>query len=150
MRVALDTNVLAYAEGVNGADMQRAALDVICMLPQEAVFLPVQALGELFRVLTWKAGRSAAVARDAILHWCDAFSTIESSRAVILGAADLTEAHRLNFWDAVILNAAAEGDCRLLLSQDMQHGFTWNGVTVVNPFREPRQPLFSALIGGAG
>ena len=36
--------------------------------------------------------------------------------------------------DAVILSAAAESGCRLLLSQDLQEGFTWNGVTVTNPF----------------
>lgn len=29
MKAALDTNVLAYTEGVNGADMQSAALAVV-------------------------------------------------------------------------------------------------------------------------
>jgi predicted nucleic acid-binding protein len=36
VRVALDTNVLAYAEGVNGAKRRGTALDLVHRLPQEA------------------------------------------------------------------------------------------------------------------
>ena len=66
MRVALDTNILAYAEGVNGAVRKKAALDIIEKLPAESTFLPVQVLGELFQVLVRKAERSLRV-RCAIL-----------------------------------------------------------------------------------
>ncbi len=54
MRLALDTNVLAYAEGINGATMQSSALDVISRLPAHESFLPVQVLGELFNLLIRK------------------------------------------------------------------------------------------------
>ncbi|TIP50920.1 MAG: PIN domain-containing protein, partial [Mesorhizobium sp.] len=37
--------------------------------------------------------------------------------------------------------------CRLLLSEDLQDGFTWGGVTVVNPFASPRHALLDALLG---
>ena len=37
MRVALDTNVLAYAEGINGATKKEAALDLIQKLPPGTV-----------------------------------------------------------------------------------------------------------------
>lgn len=57
MRVALDTNILAYAEGVNGANMKQAALQLVEKLPASVVLLPVQALGELFSLLVRKAGR---------------------------------------------------------------------------------------------
>ncbi len=63
MRLALDTKILGYAEGVNGSAVKRAALDLIEKLPQDTVFVPVQALGELFNVLVRKAGRSRAKAR---------------------------------------------------------------------------------------
>ena len=54
MKIALDTNVLAYAEGTNGAAMRDKALELIQRLPQGAVVLPVQTLGELFNVLVEK------------------------------------------------------------------------------------------------
>ncbi len=68
MRVALDTNVLAYAEGVNGIEKRDIVLELVRNLPQEAAVIPVQVLGELFNVLVRKAGRSRADAREAILE----------------------------------------------------------------------------------
>jgi predicted nucleic acid-binding protein len=146
VRVALDTNILAYAEGVNGADMKRTALDLIEKLPENAVLLPVQTLGELFSLLVRKAGRAPSKARNAIMSWQDAFSLIETSAEVMLAAADLSTDHQLNIWDAVILSAAAEGGCRLLLSEDLQEGFTWKGVTITNPFAPKKHELLAALL----
>ena len=146
MRLALDTNILVYAEGVNGAAMQQAAVDLISRLPRDEVALPVQVLGELFQVLTRKAGRSPDAVRAIVLSWRDAFSVIDTSARVLIEAADLAAIHRLFIWDAVILSAAAENTCRLLLSQDLQDGFTWRGVTVLNPFAATPSPLLAQLL----
>jgi predicted nucleic acid-binding protein len=74
------------------------------------------------------------------------FPLIETSAKVMLSAADLATDHQLSIWGAVILSAAAEGGCRLLLSQDLQEGFTWKGVTVTNPFATPRHELLTGLL----
>jgi predicted nucleic acid-binding protein len=148
VRVALDTNVLAYAEGVNGLAMKKAALELVGKLPQSSVILPVQTLGELFQLLVRKAVRPPADARAAVLSWSDAFAVVETSAAVIMAAADLAVNHQFGIWDAVILSAAAEADCRLLLSEDMQDGFIWKGVAVVNPFAKSKHPLLEALLNG--
>jgi predicted nucleic acid-binding protein len=134
MRVALDTNVLAYAEGVNGQDRKDTALAILRGLAEHEVMVPAQALGELFVVLTRKAKREAAIARSAVLGWSDSFPLIDTTPAVILEAMELVTTHRLGFWDSVMLAGAAQAGCRLLLSEDMQDGFTWRGVTVRNPF----------------
>ena len=146
MKVALDTNVLVYAEGVGTAERHTAALEVVRRLPPEAVVLPVQVLGELFNVLVRKAGRSRAQARGAVLTWCDAFPVIETSPVALLGATDLAANHQLGIWDAVVLSAAADGACRLLLSEHMQDGLTCAGVTVTNPFAAELNPLLRALL----
>jgi predicted nucleic acid-binding protein len=148
MRVALDTNVLAYSEGLNGSVMKSVALELIDTLPHGAVVLPVQTLGELFQLLIRKAGRSPQDARSAILTWRDAFILAETSAAAVLAATDSVVTHHLNFWDAVILAVAAESGCHLLLSEDMQDGFVWRGVTIANPFARSRHPLLKALLAG--
>jgi predicted nucleic acid-binding protein len=148
VRFSLDTNVLAYAEGVNGSVMQKLALELIDVLPDGSTFIPVQVLGELFNVLVRKAGRSTAKARTSILSWRDTFPLIETSGGVLFSALDLAHAHQLGLWDSVILSASADAGCQLLLSEDMQDGFTWRGVTVANPFAKVRHPLLSALLSG--
>ena len=146
MRLALDTNILAYAEGVNGAPKKKVALEIIEKLPPDSTFLPVQVLGELFHVLVRKAARPPERARAALLSWQDTFPLIETSPSILLAATDLAIQHRLGIWDAVIFAAAAEAGCRLLLSEDLQDGFTWNGVTVTNAFSSARHELLAALL----
>ena len=46
---------------------------------------------------------------------------------------DLGVAHPLASWDALVLNVAAEGRTRLLLTEDLRPGFSWRGVRVVTP-----------------
>lgn len=146
MRIALDTNILAYAEGVGDDVRHRASLDLIRMLPPSVIVLPAQCLGELFRVLTGKAGHEASFARKAILGWADVYETADSTWTAFQSAMDVVASHHLQIWDALILAVAAEQRCRLLLSEDMQHDFTWRGVTVVNPYHESEHPLLRALL----
>jgi len=146
MLVAVDTNVLAYAEGTNGSARKASALELMEALPQDATLLPVQALGELFCLLVRKAGRTRSMARDAVLGWGDTYPLIETSPDIVLAAMELTVRHQFGWWDAVIVSAAASARCRLLLSEDLQDGFTWSGVTVTNPFAEPRHPLLAAML----
>jgi predicted nucleic acid-binding protein len=147
MRIALDTNVLAYAAGVNGAERQRAAIELLDKLSESETFLPVQVLGELFRVLVRKAKVSPRSARTTILRFRDTYPQIETSSSVFLLATDLAVDHKIGIWDGVILAVAAEAGCRLLLSEDLQDGFTWSGVTVTNPFASTLHPLLAALLG---
>ena len=64
----------------------------------------------------------------------------------MLAAADIATDQELSIWDSVILSAAAESDCQLLLSEDLQEGFTWKGVTVTNLFVPSKHELLTALI----
>jgi predicted nucleic acid-binding protein len=150
VKVALDTNILAYAEGVNGAGRRDAALTLLQRLPEHAVVVPAQALGELFNVLVLKAKRSSDAARTSILAWRDAYPVGETSAAVMVDAVDLAHDHEIRIWDAVMLSVAATAECRLLLSEDFQDGFTWRGVTVANPFGAVPHALLVSLLEPEG
>jgi predicted nucleic acid-binding protein len=42
----------------------------------------------------------------------------------------------LSFYDALVIAAAADAGCRVLLTEDLQHGRKFGVVTVENPFQE--------------
>ena len=147
MRLALDTNILVYAEGLNESVKRDVVADLLEAVPPASVLIPVQALGELFIVMVRKAGRSRIEAGQVLLSWRDAYGTIPTSLEVMSAAIDLATVHHLSVWDAVILAAASQAGCRLLLSEDLQNGFTWGGVTVVNPFVAPRHPILDMFSG---
>ena len=99
-------------------------------------------------MLVKKGRRTLRDAAAAVLSWGDVFPLVESSGDMLLAAADLADAHQLGIWDAAVVSAAAVARCRILLSEDLQDGFTWRGVTVINLFRAPRHPLLDALVTG--
>ncbi|HZT78270.1 MAG TPA: PIN domain-containing protein [Vicinamibacterales bacterium] len=148
LTVALDTNVLAYAEQTNGPIMQRRALAVVEKLLPEGTVVPAQTLGELFNVLVKKARWPTARASAAVTAWGDTYPIVDTSSDIMLAAIELTRQHQLGIWDAVVLASAADARARLLLSEDLQDGFTWRGVTVVNPFGGARHPLLNAILKG--
>lgn len=74
--------------------MRETALGLLQQLPPESMLLPVQTLGERFRVLVRKAEWASADARAAVLAWGDAFPLIDTSAAVMQTAADLAVDHR--------------------------------------------------------
>ena len=150
IRVALDTNFLAYLAGVDRhpSDSGKivAARRVVGALRDRATLVaPVQTLGELFVVLS-RAGAARPEARDIVLQMHTAFGHADTRVATLLSALDAGVAHQLQVWDAIILTAAAETGCTYLLSEDMHHGFAWRGTTVLNPFTEPVDKRFFALI----
>lgn len=150
IRVALDTNILAYLAGVSRDARDDAKIELVRNLIGrlgEAVSLvaPTQTLGELFVVL--RRGRaSAEEARTILLEFAQAFGSSASETRTALAAADLVVDHKLQFWDALIVTAAAEVGCALLLSEDMQDGFVTRGLTVINPLRDPLHPKLAGLL----
>jgi predicted nucleic acid-binding protein len=146
--IAIDTNILAYIEGIDDADRQAMARAVVRRLPGKAVVIPMQVLGELFNVLV-RRGWPVTRAREAIFAWHDGYRTPSTTEKAMIDAIDLAADHRLHIWDSVMMSVAAESGCRLLLSEDLQNGFTWRGVTVVNPFAAEQHPLLASLLSAA-
>lgn len=149
-RIALDSNILVYLAGVANADedepkIATAQVTVRALGESAVIVVPVQALGELFVVLR-RSGVPADEARRTVLEYTENLSIPATSQATMTDALDLVLDHRMQLWDALILSAAADAGCTMLLSEDMQDGFVARGVTVVNPLAEKLHPKLAALL----
>jgi predicted nucleic acid-binding protein len=144
LRFAVDTNLLVYAEGEGDEPRCHQARALLARLPPSELLLPVQVLGELYNVLTRRFRRTADQARSAVLEWASLYTVRDSTWANMGAAMQLNSAHQIPIWDALILSVASEHRCRVLMSEDLQHGFTWGGVTIVNPLADPANPLLNA------
>lgn len=139
MAAAFDTNILAYAAGLRQVDadeakIARATLLIEPVVAEGELVLPAQVLAELHNLLRKKAGYSPSAAATKVAKYADPAITVPTDAAVLDEAFALAERHGLQTYDSIILAAAAQGGCDVLFSEDMQHGFEWNGVMVVNPF----------------
>ncbi len=149
-RIALDSNILAYLAGVSrtAADdpkVLRVRQIVGYLSSAASLVAPAQTLGELFVVLR-RSGATAVEARDILLEFAEAFGTAPTEVRTALTATDLTVDHKLQFWDALIVTAAADAGCTLLLSEDMQDGFITRGMTMSNPLAEQVHPKLAQLL----
>ena len=139
MPVAFDTNILAYASGVGQSTADRAkeglaeALLADVLATSQPV-IPIQVAFELHNLLVRKRGHSREVAAQIVQDYLDGALAVPSDVALLETAFDLAQTHKIQTYDAVILAAAAHAGCEILYSEDMQHGFAWGGVAVINPF----------------
>jgi predicted nucleic acid-binding protein len=56
------------------------------------------------------------------------------SHTLILHATALRRRYGFSHWDSTIITAAYANGCATLYSEDLQHGFTLDHLTIVNPF----------------
>jgi len=145
-RIALDTNVLVYAEGINHHPddaakvvLSRALADGLRHAAQRPV-LVTQALAELHRLLIRIGRYSPARASETVRNWQALGETVLIGAGGFEAALTLAADHNLQIFDALIMAAAAEAGCDLLVSEDLHDGFVWRGVTVTNPFGRHPDP----------
>lgn len=152
IRVGLDSNFLVYLEGASLAPGDKAkfdrALEVLAQLQDQVEFVvPVQALGELVVVMR-RAGLPLSRAQDSVSKWSAQAIAQASSPTVLAMALNIVDRHRLQFWDSMILAASIEAGCSLLLSEDMQDGFSLRGLTVANPLLDTPHRALAELLEG--
>lgn len=134
--VLVDTNVLLYEHDARDRDKQERARAWIAQLwRSKRGRISFQVLNEFYFNGTQKLkpGLTRKLARGAVralLAW-EPFTFDERT---IEAAWEIQDRYRLSLWDALIVATASVHDCKHVLSEDLQHGQSFGGVAVVNPF----------------
>jgi predicted nucleic acid-binding protein len=133
-RAFLDTNILLYGDDLAHAAKQQRALELILEhKAQHTGVVSLQVIQEYFVNATRKLGLDPGLVRQKVETYCR-FDVVEPVAADILAAIDLHRLHRISYWDALVLHCARKAGCRVVLTEDMQHGQEFDGVRIVNPF----------------
>lgn len=129
-----DTNVLVYAEVADEPVKRQLAIESITQAMREGTgAISTQVLQEFFVVSTRKLGIEPATAQRR-MQLLTKLNVIQVTAEDTLDAVDLVRLHQVSYWDALIINAARKGGCATLVSEDMNHGQSINGVQIRNPF----------------
>ncbi len=127
-----DTNVLIYAFAAGDRRSARAET-----LLAEGGVIGVQVLNEFTNVVRRKLGWDWPQVHAALGVIAELTGPALSLTADIHTlAVKLARDSSLSFYDALIVAAAADADCRVLLTEDLQHGRKFGGVMIQNPFLE--------------
>jgi predicted nucleic acid-binding protein len=137
MRTFVDTNILIYAYDQREPEKSAKAREIVSELwrTREGL-LSTQVLQELYVNLTRKL--RVVIPRPearALVGRYGRWPVHAITTGDILEAADLEERHTLSFWDALIVVAAVRSGAERIVSEDLQHDRTIDGVRIENPFR---------------
>ena len=134
-RAFVDTNLLVYAHDSGAGARHLEARTLVERLWEERKgALSTQVLQELYVNVRRKAANpiSAAEARSLIRDYL-AWEVVVNDGASILRAIELENRYDLSFWDAMIVQAAAQCGATRLYSEDLSDGRLYGTVRVVNP-----------------
>jgi predicted nucleic acid-binding protein len=134
LRTFLDTNILIYTDDPRDAAKQGIAIGLIRdHLRAQTGVISLQVLQEYFVNATGKLRLAADLAKRRVEFFAK-LQVVEPNIKDVLAAVDVFRLHHFSFWDALVLYAAKQAGCKLLLTEDLQHGQTIDGVRIVNPF----------------
>lgn len=132
----VDTNILVYARDPGAKTKHRIAFDLVDRLWTERTGrISVQVLSEFYVCVTrkLKPGLSEAEAWQD-LELLRAWNPAPTDWKLMRRACELAQAHAFSWWDALIVASALAQDCKLLYSEDLQHGQRVDGLRIINPF----------------
>jgi predicted nucleic acid-binding protein len=133
-RTFLDTNILVYADDALYPVKQSKSIELITTLRSRRTgVISLQVLQEYFVTVTRKQKLDPGIARDQVEYFLG-FIVAEPKVNDILAAIDMHRLLGFSYWDALVLRMAKQAGCRVILSEDMQHGRFVDGVEIVNPF----------------
>jgi len=131
----LDANILLYAHSAALADRSKRE-QARALLLEKDFGLSGQVLQEFIANALKK--RELGIGEDhidTVLELAAQVPVVAISRELIQRATVMRRKYRTSPWDATILAAAQELQCATLYSEDLQHGQSYDGVKVINPFR---------------
>lgn len=133
-RSFIDTNILVYSDDADSKVKSDISIDLLekAMRTKLGV-LSTQILQEYFVATTRKLGLSAELAKKRV-EFFSLFHVVQITPLDIFSAINIYRLYQLSFWDSLVIHAARQSNCRILLSEDMNHGQEIEGVTIVNPF----------------
>lgn len=131
-----DTNILVYAVDAGDPARRDIAIERLARaIKDDTVVLSTQVLHEFYNITTrkLKPPLSEREAASQVAQLC-VFNVVPSTPEGVLSAIELAQKHRLQWWDALILEAALRANADVLVSQDGQHGQRFGKLVVENPF----------------
>lgn len=150
MRCFFDTNILVYAWDETEASKRACARALVEQAIELGSFVvSTQVLLEFYATAVRRRLLGPPQALELVNFW-GALDTVVQTPDLLARGLALHQAHALSVWDGLIIQAALDARCELLLSEDLQHGRLFGQLEVRNPFlaaatHEPAAPGYGAL-----
>lgn len=137
-RSFLDTNVIVYAFDKSNPKKAQVAQSLIEEgLADKRSIISYQVVQEFINVVL--RGFRIVITRSDLesflLTVLFPMAAVSWSPTLTTEALRIQTAHQYSWYDCLIIGAALQGECKVLFSEDLQHGQRFGDLVVENPFR---------------
>ena len=139
-RFFLDTNIFVYALPSNPSGKKDRAAELLeRAISSGKGVISYQVVQEFFSVAfrRFTPRMTFAEAEQYLAATFQPLLVLHSSYSVYMEALTLSRRYSLSWYDSLIVSAASESQCRILYSEDLQHGQSFGSLKVQNPFLGP-------------
>ncbi|RKY68377.1 MAG: hypothetical protein DRQ24_11790 [Candidatus Latescibacterota bacterium] len=129
-KVLLDSNIILYGFG-----REKTKKEIVKNLIRERPLLTTQVINEVLNVLIKKFNFSIDEVKEVLNFLRTKTEIILVNLYTIDIALTVKERYNFSYWDSLIIASALENGCRILYTEDMQHGqVIEKTLTIKNPF----------------
>lgn len=136
-RYFLDTNIIVYSIDPLSQLKRKRARDLLAgATTGKSGIISYQVVQEFANVALRKfqSTISRTDLEDFLRRVLFPMMAISSSPWLFLDALRLQDGNQLSWYDSLIIAAAIQGQCKILYSEDLQHGRRFGDLVVENPF----------------
>jgi predicted nucleic acid-binding protein len=136
-RFFLDTNIFVYTFDSGSPAKRARANELVSRAADTRVgIISFQVIQEFFNLATRKfakpmrAPEAQLYLEQVLMPLCEVFP----NASLYSQAIALREQTQLSFYDSLIVSSAIAADCRILWTEDLQHGQRIRNLEIRNPF----------------
>ena len=134
-KVFIDSNIWLYALIQNQTDQEKSLKAKACIVEANDIIVSTQVVNEVCINLMRKANKDNTYIEKFLSDFLVTYSVLPQTKEDILQAASLRKDYHFSYWDSLIVACALRSHCKILYSEDMQHGlYIYQHTKICNPF----------------
>lgn len=142
-RLFVDTNILIYALDPSEAEKRQVSADLLReTIRTRTLTLSPQSLNECYRVLTQRRKLMPVDQARAYIRTLAPWAIAPLDAKTTEQAFAIQDETGAGWWDSLMLTSAVQAQCRLFVSEGLQHGRVVSGMRIANPFT----PEFASVL----
>jgi predicted nucleic acid-binding protein len=129
-KIFCDSNIFLYAFSKIDEDKKHISSQIL----RADCTISTQVINEVSNNLIKKLNFDNEKVKKFVLAAYSRYEVSNVTQNIFITACDIRAKYNFSYYDSLILSSALESQCDTLYSEDMQHNFKIEDLTIINPF----------------
>lgn len=135
-KVFVDSNIWLYALMQNSLDQEKRLKAKACIIGTDNIIVSTQIINEVCINLMRKSKKDSVFIDQFLIDFMATYPVMSQTKEDVLKASSLRKDYHFSYWDSLVVACAIRGHCKVLYSEDMQHGLhIYAQLQIVNPLK---------------